>query len=390
MPAPTEYPDWATDETNNVEPPDGKKAEGWIPAEEPPSSWFNWWQWIVGLWVRWLDSQVIALFTRVDTADANTVALAAAAALKASQNTFTKAQIINTEGSVADEALVTTTAKPGDDPEPGTPPFTAGTNRWKLILDAPTQGGARAGIFVGQSPWGAALVNNARWHVPTQKWRQLDDGYASTAMVGRSGQYITSYVPAGSPPWSDWPTDGGGDFISGGNLAANGGGGAGKVLAKSAFEYVAVLQRTTFIPIFSGNGDATVDFAGSRWHLVFVAGGTQVWAIKLPQGASMTGLDVLASKAGSGTMTAQVFRHDNHDFEEAGAGFYTEPNVGSATTTATGEVKLFVSMATQNFDNAADDGSSGSEWFLRLTAGDPNDAVYAIRVTWGDPGPRNH
>lgn len=52
MAAPTEYPDWATDETNNLAPPPSKVAEGWVPAEEPPSSWFNWWMNLVGLWVR--------------------------------------------------------------------------------------------------------------------------------------------------------------------------------------------------------------------------------------------------------------------------------------------------------------------------------------------------
>ena len=52
MAAPSKYPDWATDQTNNLEPPAGKVAAGWVAGEEPPSGWFNWWQNLVGLWVR--------------------------------------------------------------------------------------------------------------------------------------------------------------------------------------------------------------------------------------------------------------------------------------------------------------------------------------------------
>jgi len=57
---PTKFPTWATDGTNVVEPPDAKKATGWVPLEEPPSSWFNWWQNNVNAWVEWLDASILA------------------------------------------------------------------------------------------------------------------------------------------------------------------------------------------------------------------------------------------------------------------------------------------------------------------------------------------
>jgi len=237
MPAPSNYPDWGTDETNNVEPPAGKIAEGWLPAEQPPASWFNWWKNLVGAWVRWLesvtntlsgridtnDTDISTLQTDLDTLEASHDVLALAAAIKAEHNIFLKSQTINSEANHADDALVKTTAKPGDDPtDLSGVPAAAGSNRWKAIISVPTQGSAYAGVFVGQSPDGAALINNARWNIATQRWVQIDPAYPSTGIVGRSGQWVASYVSAGASPWADWPFDAGGDFIAGGNVGANG------------------------------------------------------------------------------------------------------------------------------------------------------------------------
>lgn len=91
MPAPTKFPDWATDGTNVVEPPGGKKAAGWVPAEEPPSSWFNWWQGVVGQWTRWLDSQVTDALSRIAAVEPIVSTLNADAARKSAANTFTAA-----------------------------------------------------------------------------------------------------------------------------------------------------------------------------------------------------------------------------------------------------------------------------------------------------------
>jgi hypothetical protein len=55
MARPTKFPNWATSGTNIVEPPDGKKASGWIAGEQPPASYFNYWQNLVQQWVEWFD-----------------------------------------------------------------------------------------------------------------------------------------------------------------------------------------------------------------------------------------------------------------------------------------------------------------------------------------------
>jgi hypothetical protein len=77
MPAPTNHPDWATDATNNVEPPSGKVAVGWVAGEEPPASWFNWWQNLVGLWIRWFDTNVNDLLGRTRAVEVNYLTIAA-------------------------------------------------------------------------------------------------------------------------------------------------------------------------------------------------------------------------------------------------------------------------------------------------------------------------
>lgn len=311
MPAPTEYPDWATDESNNVEPPAGKVAEGWVPSEQPPSSWFNWWQWLVGKWVRWLEERANTLTTDLDAAEADIGtlqtdlaaldaahdALAADAALKSQQNTFAKSQIINTESNWADDPILTTTAKPGDDPtDLSGVPAAAGSNRWKLILKAPTQDDAWAGIFVGQSPDGAAMVNNARWHIPTQRWRQLDADYPSTALVGRSGQWTASYVPAGASPWADWPNDTGGDFIAGGNIAA-----------KGQFVYQGTHVRNDFtIPLSCCSGEAFLQSDGSYK----VGSGGASWPLKVPDGTILENIYCVVDQATTAQCLVELVRRD--------------------------------------------------------------------------------
>jgi hypothetical protein len=312
MPAPTKYPDWATDESNNVEPPDAKKAAGWVPGEEPPSSWFNWWKNLAGQWVRWLEERANTLTTDLDAAEADidtlqsdldtleaaTAALASDAARKSQQNTFVKSQIINTESNWADDPLLTTTAKPGDDPtDLSGVPAAPGSNRWKLVLACPTQGGAWAGIFVGQSPYGAALVNNARWHIPTQKWRQLDDGYASTGIIGRSGQWVASYKPAGASPWTDWPTDNGGDFIAGGNLACNGN-----------FLYHPGHARGDFtIPLSCATGETLLQSDGSY---KLGSSGKAAWPLKLPDLTVLTDIYLIVEHGSAAGSLATLVRRD--------------------------------------------------------------------------------
>lgn len=60
---PTDSADWATTEqinpvsgeSNYVEPPSTQIEFGWTYLQKPPRQYFNWWQRVVGLWVRYLE-----------------------------------------------------------------------------------------------------------------------------------------------------------------------------------------------------------------------------------------------------------------------------------------------------------------------------------------------
>lgn len=220
------------------------------------------------------------------------------AARKNAQNTFTKSQIVNTESNWADDPLITTTAKPGDDPtDLSAIPAAAGSNRWKLVLKCPTQGTAWAGIFVGQSPDGAALVNNARWHVPTQKWRQIDTAYASTAIVGRSGQWVAAYKPAGAAPWTDWPTDNGGDFIAGGNIAAHG----------SFLYQPAHVSTDVTIPLSKSSGETFLQSTDGSYK---IGSDGAMWRLEVPDLTPLSDIYVVVNQASAFGMYAALVRRN--------------------------------------------------------------------------------
>lgn len=61
MPAPPKLPTWATGAASILEPSDGKKAQGWVPGEQPPAAFFNYWQNLVGQWITDLSSRMSAM-----------------------------------------------------------------------------------------------------------------------------------------------------------------------------------------------------------------------------------------------------------------------------------------------------------------------------------------
>jgi hypothetical protein len=54
---PTKVPRWADTSTNITEPLEGKKDEGWLFEEVPPSSWENWRTNLIGSWMKWFDER---------------------------------------------------------------------------------------------------------------------------------------------------------------------------------------------------------------------------------------------------------------------------------------------------------------------------------------------
>ncbi len=51
---PSTVPVWNTGGDNNTEPAAGKKVDGWLIGEQPPSSYFNWLQKLTGEWLQYL------------------------------------------------------------------------------------------------------------------------------------------------------------------------------------------------------------------------------------------------------------------------------------------------------------------------------------------------
>jgi hypothetical protein len=402
MPAPTKYPDWATDGTNNLEPPTAKTAEGWVAGEEPPASWFNWWKNLVGQWTRWLDTTVNDLVGRMGAAEAdlNTLegehdALASDAALKSAANTFTQPQAIardNADGSPAldfssarsDIALIGSARAPAEHPSKP-------TNVWKLIGRFKRAGGAYAFMYVGSDPayGGTLVVTNAYWDVAAQQWNQENAAIASTALDVQADKVVSWTKAAGSGPWTNaqWS--------------------AGRVDAGD-FVYAPALDRTTFVPLFGGYGNAVLaGGSGSQtgtaaYKLRFTAigapAGEHVFPIVLPHGAVLTRIDVLVKLAGAAIMTAKLNRRYNHNFElsgGAGGGAVDQAEVSVGTWGLTGLATLVCNTPpfSVTFDNRADDAlpsNPGSEYVLCVIAGTVNDEIHAIRLFWKDPGPRNH
>lgn len=52
---PVSLPAWNTGGANNTEPSAGEKVSGWTVGQQPPSSYFNWWQKLTYEWTAYLD-----------------------------------------------------------------------------------------------------------------------------------------------------------------------------------------------------------------------------------------------------------------------------------------------------------------------------------------------
>lgn len=56
---PNAVPEWATDPgADVVEPPAGKKAQGWVQGEKPPAGYFNWLFRLLTGWVAWFADKI--------------------------------------------------------------------------------------------------------------------------------------------------------------------------------------------------------------------------------------------------------------------------------------------------------------------------------------------
>jgi hypothetical protein len=306
--------------------------------------------------------------------------LATDAARKSQQNTFTKTQIINSEGAHADDPLISTIAVPGDDPTDLSlivPPVAPGSNRWKLVLAAPTKSGspARGDIYIGQPPDGSAFVNNARWHVGTQKWRQLDPTLPSTGFIGKSGQYLLSYVTAGAAHWADWPTNSGGDLIVGGNVAC-----------QFDFLYQGFKQHADWtIPLAGGAGPLLWQSDGS-FKVNLAVGDAASWPLKVPSlpNPNETKLTIIHLLVEQMTTTASLAMLVRRTKGTATAFPTLETIATNPSTILAGIQQIHLAAA---FDHPVD---AGREYSVVWKPGNANDRIGRISMDiFYDRGPAN-
>lgn len=306
-------------------------------------------------------------------------ALGADAALKSATNTFITQQLINTP---VDLPMLSTGAKPGDytgampDP-PGLPPS---ANRWKLVLAFPTTASAYIGLFVGQPPDGFAIVNNARWHPQTQKWRQLDTSKPSAALFSYLdssplGRMLTSMVGAGAAPWADWPTTAGADLYVGGSVGAS-----GNVSVTGDFRYTPGHARTNWsVPLAGGSGQLKLNDDGTYSS---ASGAASVeFPLRIPGGVTISDITVLYDQSNASQYGGLALRRRSHSttsmpvWETIPAGsFVNTGGIGfHATPIATNGVVI---------DGAYD-------YAVLVQFANANDKLGRIYVDWTDPGPLN-
>jgi hypothetical protein len=177
------------------------------------------------------------------------------------------------------------------------------------------------------------------------------------------------------------PAISGGVVITGGGLDADGDlYSADDVIAEDEFQYGTPPTRTTLIPL-ADNSSAI--FKSFEAHLLFGSSDVATWAIKLPAGATLVEIRCLIFKSGTSTTTISLAKRT--------------PNFGApavATPAPFGDGTAIASIGGwQALVIDADDEviATGTEYELVFQgSADNDDQLHGIRMTWIDPGPRNH
>jgi hypothetical protein len=162
------------------------------------------------------------------------------------------------------------------------------------------------------------------------------------------------------------------------------------VIAQDEFQYWRDPwpQRTVLIPLLSCFGEGLLDMSGggavARVNLG--AGKVHLWPIKLPRDATLLSVQALAAKSGGNALTMKVVRKQNGDWSATPSSMPGSFDRGSPhAVTGSGLKMLDVTLpANETIDN------EDIEWFVHITSTDGSDHVYALRMTFLDPGPRNH
>ncbi len=172
----------------------------------------------------------------------------------------------------------------------------------------------------------------------------------------------------------------GDDIDAGGDIYA-----ADDVIAGDEFQYATPPTRTVFLKLFDSFGEGSLDFGGGTNHVLLATGGqVHVWPISLPEGAVLSAVEALVQKPGTGTTNLRVYRKATYDWSNPVSAQPSDTQQGIAGVSTAGDWAVAVTGLALTANNGT------NEVFAHITAGDAGDRVYGLRVTFTDPGPRNH
>lgn len=276
---------------------------------------------------------------------------------------------------------------------------------WILRFSFKYAGGLYAHVYSGSNPSDAngifAIVTNAYWDAPSDKWMQFNTGHGSTALILLRDSVRVSWVAAGTAPWGVWPTNAafGKGVGSGGTafeLQVNGDARSSTamiapqmiVTGTGEYNYNVLTRTTAVIPVDLNRacGGTSVD-----------AGGLLYWAstasrlaipLRLARGSTFQKLEMTVSQISSSSITMELFKRKYSGAWTPGNQPVTGSAVASATTPGSAGNHTLVLDRTVT-DWGAMDGLD--EWFLLVThaagQGDFISGLYMRDVM--EPGPRN-
>jgi len=280
-------------------------------------------------------------------------------------NIFSRGQVIDATNS--EEPLVKSTKYPTDDPANG-------ANKWKRILEVPTNGSTTLALYAGSDPtdehW--AIVYNAWWSVGDQAWHQGDGTRDSFALLHRGRDITWRIQPAGTAAtWTQWP----------GTVPV--GQPVGNVATLGEYVYALKKPRTTYLNLYSAAG-YNVLFDGFNGRVVANDTGFISWPINLPPDAVILSIGVKASIY-TPTDSFQLIRRSPGSFD-----LFTGNTAAAEAILSTATASSVTSGLTV-FLLPLGSGISVQESDCLLLRWVPHNTnvVDAIRIDWLDPGPRN-
>lgn len=350
-------PEWATSGAV-VEPSPTKKALGWVPNEFPPAQTFNWLGRSTFEWLQWLSS-----------------------VLRGTELEDWSLAFGTVDASVTPLEI---SAKPEDD-------TTVVGNAWRPLIKAEAGTDRFVGLYTSKlaNSYSLAMVVNARWDVPTQKWVQTNAAQRSLAFtfdtaVPPAGGVLFWSQPSGSSPWSTWALPGsiGVEQITAFEVLV----GTSFTLAGSAgMAFATPRAYSDILDIRAGTsatGDIFIDNASGK---ISSASGSMTMYVPLcpmlPRGSTLTGVQLACDTTAGGSITLEVLR-DTTSFT-TGSNTRVSMASGGAVSTSGSSVQVITFTPNQN---ALVQANAYAVVRVTFSGTDPS-CFPGLQFSWNQPNP---